>query len=136
MRGSREEEKYFSERMRQIPRRRMRDHLTQPNQLDGSLSTRRRQKRNRAPLATITPASLCSGNNRSNRNRQNILHGGGKLIWGIVVLLNQRHSLQLFVVETDKCLVWELLFLPSNAPNLPSLMGNRWRHYHGVISAV
>ena len=44
---------------------------------------------------------------------------------------NQRHSLQLFVVEFDTCLVWELLLLPSNAqtvPNLPSLKGNRWWH--------
>ena len=35
-------EKYFSEGMRQIPR--MRDHLTQPNQLDGSLSALRPKK--------------------------------------------------------------------------------------------
>ena len=45
------------------------------------------------------------------------------------------NSLQLFVVEFDTCLVWELLSLPSNAqtaPDLPSLKGNRW----GVISAV
>ena len=42
-------------------------------------------------------------------------------------LVNQRHSLQLFVVEFDTCLVWELLLLPSNAqiaPNLSSLKGN------------
>ena len=36
--GRKREEEYFCERMRQIPR--MRDHLTQANQLDGSLSTR------------------------------------------------------------------------------------------------
>ena len=38
--------------------------------------------------------------------------------------VNERHSLQLFVVEFDTCLVWELLLLPSHvqtAPNLPSL---------------
>ena len=37
---------------------------------------------------------------------------------------NERHSLQLFVVEFDPCLVWELLLLPSNAqtaPNSPTL---------------
>ena len=42
--------------------------------------------------------------------------------------VNERHSLQLFVVEFDTCLVWELLLLPSNAqtaPNLPSLKGAR-----------
>ena len=40
--------------------------------------------------------------------------------------LNQSHSLQLFVVEFDTCLVWELLLLPSNgqtALNMPSLKG-------------
>ena len=49
---------------------------------------------------------------------------------------NQRHSLWLFVVNS--CLVWELLFLPSNAqtaPNSPSLKGARWRHWQGLISA-
>ena len=49
------------------------------------------------------------------------------------------NSLQLFFVEFDTCLVWELLLLPSNAPtapNLPSLKGARWRHWRGVISAV
>ena len=37
---------------------------------------------------------------------------------------NQMHSLLLFVVDFDTCLVWELLLLPSNAqsaPNFPSL---------------
>ena len=37
---------------------------------------------------------------------------------------NGTHSVQLFVVEFDTCLVWELLLLPSNAqtaPDLPSL---------------
>ena len=40
-----------------------------------------------------------------------------------------RHSLQPFVVEFDICLVWELLFLPSDAqtaPNLPSLKCAKW----------
>ena len=40
---------------------------------------------------------------------------------------NSTNSLQLFVVEFDTCLVWELLLLPSNAqiaPNLSSLKGN------------
>ena len=39
---------------------------------------------------------------------------------------NQRYSLQLFAVEFDTCLVWELLLLPSNAqtaPNSPFLKG-------------
>ena len=45
--------------------------------------------------------------------------------------LNGMHSLQLFVVEFDTCLVWEFLLLPfdaQTAPNLPSLKGARWRH--------
>ena len=44
----------------------------------------------------------------------------------LFVQINQRHSLQLFVVEFDTCLVWELLLLllPSKAQtasHLPSL---------------
>ena len=60
------EGKYFSEGMRQIPR--MRDHLTQPNQLDGSLSARRPKKETEksiAPLTTITPVSCDSSMNSS-----------------------------------------------------------------------
>ena len=54
-------------------------------------------------------------------------------------LHNGMNSLQLFVVDFDEYLVWEMLVLPSNAqsaPNLPSLKGNRWRYWRGVISAV
>ena len=54
-------------------------------------------------------------------------------------LFNGTNSHLLFVVDFDTRLVWELLLLPSNAqnaPNLPSLKGNRWRPYQGVISAV
>ena len=49
---------------------------------------------------------------------------------------NQRHSLQLFVLEFDTCLVWELLLLPPNALTAPSLRGTRWRHWRGLISAI
>ena len=44
---------------------------------------------------------------------------------------NQRHSLQLLVVEFDTCLLWDLMWLPSNAqtaPHSPSFKGPRWRH--------
>ena len=42
---------------------------------------------------------------------------------------NGTNSLQLYVVECDTCLVWELLpFNAQTAPNLPSLKGNRLRH--------
>ena len=43
------------------------------------------------------------------------------------------------LADFDTCLVRELLLLPSNAqiaPSLPSLKGNRWRHYWRMISAV
>ena len=59
--------------------------------------------------------------------------------YNAVPILNQRHSLQLLVVEFDTCLVWELLLLPSYAQtalNLPTLKGARWRHLRGLISAV
>ena len=52
---------------------------------------------------------------------------------------NQRHSLQLFVVEFDTCLFWELLLLPSNAqtaPNLPSLRAPDVKTREEHISAV
>ena len=48
---------------------------------------------------------------------------------------NRRHSLQLFVVEFDTCLVWGLLLLPSNA-NYAYVKGVRWRHLQGPNSTV
>ena len=51
------------------------------------------------------------------------------------VAQNGMNSLQLFVVDFDTCIVWELLLLSSNTPNLPSsLKGNRWEW--GVISVI
>ena len=35
---------------------------------------------------------------------------------------NLRHSLTLFLVEFDTCLVWELMLLPSNAQTAPNLL--------------
>ena len=52
---------------------------------------------------------------------------------------NQRHSLQLFVVEFDTCLVWASPLLPSNAQtasNLPSLRELDVDTSEKMISAV